>query len=274
MFGRLDAAFAAQRYFVANASHELRTHLTAERTLLQVALDDPDTTIAGWRSTAKEVLASSDEQERLIEALLTLASSESGLNGHEPVDLTAVVTATLIDLQPEIDRLGIHIEKVTTRARVQGDPLLVERLVANLLTNAVRHNVLDGRVEVITVAKEGQALLSVTNTGPLIPPGEVDRLFHAFQRLNPRRTHYKDGQGLGLSIVRAIANAHHAELDARARPDGGLHVTLTFPSHRRDSQAVADGAEPSPADRYRRGERHSHSRTPPAPEIDEHPAAS
>jgi signal transduction histidine kinase len=138
--------------------------------------------------------------------------------------------------------LGIDIEKRTAAARVEGDPLLVKRLVANLLTNAVRHNVIGGRVEVATVAKEGRVLLSVANTGPLIPPGEVDRLFQPFQRLNPRRLQHTDGQGLGLSIVRAIANAHHAELDARPQPGGGLRVTVRFPSHRRHPHAVANGA--------------------------------
>jgi len=228
LFGRLETAFDAQRHFVANASHELRTPLTAERALLQVALDDPDTTADAWRSTAKEVLASTDEQAQLIEALLTLASSEGGLDRYEPVDLANTVTETLIDLQPEIDRLGIHVEAVTSSAPLEGDPLLVERLVVNLLANALHHNLLDGRVEVTTGVTEGQAVLSVTNSGPPIPPREVDRLFQPFQRLDRRRAHYKDGHGLGLSIVQAIATAHGATVTAHPLPDGGLYVSVLF----------------------------------------------
>jgi signal transduction histidine kinase len=229
LFGRLDASFEAQRRFVANASHELRTPLTIERTLLQVALDDPDVTISKWRSTAKEVLAYSDEQTRLIEALLTLASSESGMDGCESLDLATIVTSTLVDVRSEAERTGVHVNAVLALAPLEGDPLLIERLVANLLNNAVRHNLGGGRVDIVTAVEGDKAVLSVSNSGPFISPDDVERLFQPFQRLDPRRAHYRDGHGLGLSIVRAIASAHQASLSAQPLPDGGLVVSVAFP---------------------------------------------
>ena len=237
LFDRLKASFEAQRHFVANASHELRTPLTADRTLLQVALDDAATPDP-WRSTCEELLASNTEQERLIEALLTLASSEVGLGHREPVDLAAVVDEILLAPRPEADGLALHVETVTQPATLHGDPVLVERLVANLVGNAVHHNVPGGFVQVTTWTSGGRAVLSVANTGPVIPPDDVGRLFQPFQRLHSRRTAGGDGNGhgLGLSIVRAIAVAHGATITARARPGGGLAVDLAFPRRRSVTQ--------------------------------------
>ncbi len=230
LFARLEGAFEAQQHFVANASHELRTPLTAERNLLQVALDDPETTNAEWRSTAEEVLASNDEQAHLIDALLTLASSEGGPGDRETVDLAPLVEEALTGLQSEITRLEIHVDEATAPAPLIGDSLLVQRLVVNLLTNAVRHNVVGGDIEVITGATGGRAFLSVTNTGPVIPSAEIERLFQPFQRLDPRRAVYRNGHGLGLSIVRAIASAHGAAVKADPLGEGGLSIRVSFPS--------------------------------------------
>jgi signal transduction histidine kinase len=226
LFARLDAAFEAQRHFVANASHELRTPLTRDRALVQVALGDPSTSDV-WRSTGQELLASNRQQETLIEALLTLASSESGLDQRERTDLADICQTVLARSGLDMERLGLHVETSICPAPLDGDPRLLERLVANLVGNAVGHNVGGGRVEISTDTAEGQALLTVTNTGPIVPPGEID--FQPFQRPDSRRTH-NNGHGLGLSIVRAIANAHHATITARPLPEGGLFVGVAFPS--------------------------------------------
>ena len=230
LFGRLEAAFDAQRHFVANASHELRTPLALEQTLLEVALGDPDVSADALRSTCEELLAAGGQQQRLIEALLTLASSERGLDRREPFDLAEVTSQALLAAQPEIARRGLHAATMISPAPVTGDPDLARHLAANLIDNAVRHNVPGGRIELTTGTGQGRAVLTVANTGPVIPPAEVSRLLQPFQRLSAARGHYGDGHGLGLSIVAAIVHAHGATLDARARTEGGLDIQVSFPA--------------------------------------------
>lgn len=188
------------------------------------------TTAEVWRSTSEEVLASNAEQGRLIEALLTLASSQAGMDHREPVELPVVASRILSARRPEIDRLGLHVEAATQTAIICGDPLLIERLAGNLIDNAARYNVAGGHVEISTGMKHGCAVLSIANSGPVVPPTEVDRLFQPFQRLDARRTQNNDGHGLGLSIVRAIAGVHGAIVAAQAPPSGGLIIDVTFPS--------------------------------------------
>lgn len=229
LFSRLSAAFDAQRHFVANASHELRTPLTVEQALLEAVLTDPHPGPESWRDACERALAASRQQGRLIESLLALARGEGGLDHVEEVDLAELCDSVLLRPDLDIGTLDLHVEATIRHARLDGDPRLIERLVTNLVDNAIVHNVARGQIQISTATVEERATLSVSNSGPLIPPDALDRLFQPFQRLDPQRTHHKNGHGLGLSIVRAIAIAHHATVNARSLPEGGLSVEVVFP---------------------------------------------
>jgi signal transduction histidine kinase len=231
LFGRLEASFESQRRFVANASHELRTPLAAERTLIQVTLADPDADARTLRATCEELLVLGDQQERLIEALLTLARGERGIDRWDPFDLAGLAGKAIADRAAEAGRLGVRVQAALGAAPATGDPSLAESLVANLVDNALRHNVPGGLAEIATRAGGGRAVISVANSGPAVAPDELDRLFQPFQQLGGERV--GSGHGLGLAIVRAIAGAHGATLTARPRPGGGLDVEASFPARDR-----------------------------------------
>jgi signal transduction histidine kinase len=225
---RLERAFDSQRRFVANASHELRTPLTVDRAMLQVALADPNITLESLRAACAEVIEAGRDQEQLIDALLTLARSQRGLDHAEPVDLAAVTSEVLDSHRPSATARGLHIDASLADATVLGDTHLIYLLASNLVDNAIRHNTTDGRVTVTLAAGAAKATLTVTNTGPPVAPEQIGRLLQPFQRGTPGRTASQSGLGLGLSIVADIAEAHGASLDVRTRPDGGLTVAVTF----------------------------------------------
>jgi signal transduction histidine kinase len=230
LLGRLEQSFQSQRQFVANASHELRTPLARLKTLAQVALSDPDASVESLRAAHKRVLVAEQQLERLIGALLSLASSERALDHREPVDLMAVTEEVIAARRQEIELQGLELNAALEGARVEGSRQLIEQLVANLLDNAIRHNTTEGRIDVTIATAPTEAVLSVANSGTVIAPAELERLQRPFQRLGAERISQGDGHGLGLSIVDAIATAHGASLAVSPQPAGGLHVEVRFPN--------------------------------------------
>ena len=233
MLSRLQAAFEAQRRFVADASHELRTPLAVMRTEVDVALADPDASAAELRAAAEVVREATMRADRLVDSLLLLAQSErrAGLDGaavRERVELPEVAAQALSAVAAEVQERRLEVATSYGPAGVVGDRGLLERLAGNLVENAVRHNVPDGWVRVDTGTVQGRSRLEVSNSGQPLAPDQVAGLFEPFRRYGTART-ARRGAGLGLSIVRAVAEVHGGAVHAAARPDGGLTVTVDLP---------------------------------------------
>ncbi|MFF8731123.1 sensor histidine kinase [Streptomyces sp. NPDC015171] len=229
MLERLQRAFTAQQRFVGNASHELRTPLAINRTLLEVHLSDPNAPVE-LQQLGKTLLATNERSEQLVEGLLLLARSDNQIVERKPVDLAEVATQAVDQVHAEAEAKGVAVRGERKQAVVQGNGVLLERIALNLVQNAVRYNVPEGGwVEVTTEVQHGQAVLTVSNTGPVVPAYEIDNLFEPFRRLRTERTGSDKGVGLGLSIVRSVARAHGGHILAEPREGGGLVMRVTLP---------------------------------------------
>jgi len=227
MLDRLDSAFAGQERFIANAAHELKTPLVINRTLVEVALNRPDVP-PETRQLGANLLAVNARHERLIDALLTLARAEDALTDRVPLDLADLCATAVTAAEPEAEREKVLIEQRLEPAPASGDPILLEQLIRNLVDNAVRHNKPGGRLEIVTRYGPQGSQVEVHNTGAVISAHEIPVLFEPFRRLTDRVGSAR-GSGLGLSIVRAVAHAHHGDVTAVPRRGGGLSVCVTLP---------------------------------------------
>lgn len=228
MLERLDRAFDGQRRFVANASHELRTPLAINRTLLEVALSAPDVS-ADLKTVGQTLLETNARHERLIDGLLFLAKSDRELEAKARVDLGEVAGTVLSQLSGDIDESGLSLRQDLRQAQVIGDPVLLERLVANLVENALKYNVTDGELTVRSGMYEGMPAVQVENSGKVIPAYEIEGLFEPFRRGSEDRVGSGRSAGLGLSIVRSVVRAHEGVVTAWPRAGGGLVVTVCLP---------------------------------------------
>ena len=228
MLERLDTAFATQRRFVANASHELRTPLTVMRTAIDVTLAKPSPTVRQLTDMAVRVRRSIDKAESMIEALLTLAVSDQGKLSTEFTDLATWAEDAIDAAAPEIERRNLTVEAKLDPAETTGDPQLLERMISNLVDNAVRHNEPGGWIRLRTGSSDAAVYLEIANSGPFIPADKIPELFEPFRRMEAR-TGVRDGAGLGLSIARSVVTAHHATATARSQPEGGLDISVVIP---------------------------------------------
>jgi signal transduction histidine kinase len=240
MLTRLDGAFAGQRHFVASASHELRTPLAIMRTEVDVALADPDAGVDELRSMGEALRDMVDRCERLIAGLLLLARSEAAVTRDQPVDLAVLAGDCITDLRARARDAEVTIDSRLQAAPTRGDSSLLERLIFNLVDNGICHNVTGGRLTVSTSTRDRRAVLEVANGGQPIDPEEAATLAEPFRRLSRSI----DGFGLGLSIVRSVAEAHGGSMRLTAPESGGLRVVVTLPASRSEARAPGLVAEP------------------------------
>jgi signal transduction histidine kinase len=224
-----DEALGSQRLFTANAAHELRTPLTTIRTAIDVTLDG-EPTRTELLAMAEDVRTAADDSRRTIDGLLALARSQAEVSNPRPVDLAAIAAATLADVADHLSAADLRVDQDLRAALILGEPVLLERMAANLISNAIRYNHPGGHITVATGTSAHVAILHVHNTGRTVPADQVDSLLEPFVRGEGTRTPADGGAGLGLSIVRAVVLAHHGETTATANPSGGLDITVRMPS--------------------------------------------
>jgi signal transduction histidine kinase len=241
MLERLDAAFGSQRHFVANASHELRTPLAIMRTEVDVTLADPDASADELRSMGEAVRETIDRCERLIESLLMLARSEAAAGREEPVDLSALAADCITDLHGRAQVAGVELGADLEPAWTRGEPALLERMIANLVDNGIRHNVRGGSLSIRTRGEGERVCLIVSNSGPRIDPADAEALTEPFRRLGRQG----GGLGLGLSIVDSVVKAHGGTTRITALDTGGLEVRVELPTARPRSTVVVSQASPA-----------------------------
>ncbi|MDH6460383.1 signal transduction histidine kinase [Micromonospora sp. A200] len=233
MLDRIAAAFESQKRFVANASHELRTPLAVMRTEIDVTLSDDEADTAEYRRMASVVRDASERANGLVDALLVLARSEAQtgrrLARRTECDLATGTANALSAMAREVERIGLRVQTSLRPAPVVGDPGLLDRLAGNLIENAVRYNHLHGRLWVRTDTDGRTSRLVVGNTGFEVDQADVPGLFEPFRRGGRERTGAR-GSGLGLSIVRAVCDAHGGTVTVLARSGGGLEVTVALPA--------------------------------------------
>ncbi|HET9139794.1 HAMP domain-containing sensor histidine kinase [Actinophytocola sp.] len=223
MLDRVATGYEGQRRFASNASHELRTPLAVQRTLVEVALVTGEQDLS---RLAAQLLAVNERNERLIEGLLVLAESDRGLPGTEPVAFDELVGEVVARFTEQADKQELTLNYAKVENIVSGDPVLLDRMVSNLIHNAIKYNEPGGRVDIVVAIRP---TLSIRNTGPVIPAETVPALFEPFRRLSAERVHQRDGAGLGLSIVRSVVTAHNGTVSAAPADNGGLQVTVNLP---------------------------------------------